>query len=172
MRLSHSAREWSQVAADRDGDSGAFACGRSSLFGAARASITGSEHTGQRRLQPRICRQETLPVQLHELTHDLGIRCEADEDEHPGRVELAPFSGEGVLDDDRLEVALPRQLDGVDIRETVDVGVLGHLLDDDLAGCELGVAGGDGDVPGEAGQEEPLLSGGVAAAADEDVLAR
>jgi hypothetical protein len=87
-------------------------------------------------------------------------------------VELAPFSGEGVLDDDRLEVALPRQLDGVDIRETVDVGVLGHLLDDDLAGCELGVAGGDGDVPGEAGQEEPLLSGGVAAAADEDVLAR
>ena len=56
------------------------------------------------------------------------------------------------------------------VGDDTDGAVLLDLVDDDLAGCQRGVAGDDGHVFREAGQEDAFLAGAVAATHNGHVL--
>jgi hypothetical protein len=76
-----------------------------------------------------------------------------------------------VAQHNRFQLAVPPEfLDGGAVAD-IDLRVLAHVLLGDIAGSEVGIARNDGDVARELRQEACLLSGAVAAAHHEHVLA-
>jgi hypothetical protein len=103
-----------------------------------------------------------------------GIGDVADGEEHEGDREHVLFAGDLVFDAEALDVLFldAEHLFDDGVGEEADVGVSHGAVEHDLGGAELFAAVDEGDLGGEAGEEEGFFHGGVAAADDRDLLAR
>ena len=119
------------------------------------------------------CLDVALGVEVDHALEGDGVGDVADGEEHEGDGQDVLFAGDLVFDAKTFDVLF---LDAEDLfndcaGEEADVGVGHGAVKHDLGGAELFAPVDDGDLGGEAGEEESFLHGGVAAADDRDLLA-
>ena len=102
-----------------------------------------------------------------------GVGDVADAEEHEGDGEGPALAGLLVEEAEAFEVLLFDAEDLFDdgVVEELDLGVGDGALEHDAGGAEVFGAVDDGDLGGEAGEEEGFFHGGVAAADDGDLFA-
>ncbi len=112
-------------------------------------------------------------VEVHHALEGLGVGNVADAEEHEGDGQGVFHAGGGVLEAQALDVLFLDAEDLLDdgVGAELDLRVRLGALEHDGAGAELFRAVDEGDLGGEAGEEEGFFHGGVAAADDGDLLA-
>jgi hypothetical protein len=112
-------------------------------------------------------------VEVEHALEGEGVGDVADAEEHEADGKDVLFAGGSVLEAEALDVLLLDAEDLFDggVGDELDVGVGHGAFEHDLRGTEVFAAVDDGDLGGEAGEEERLFHGGVAAADDGDLFA-
>ena len=112
-------------------------------------------------------------VEVHHALEGFGVGLVADAEEHEGDGEDSLCAGDAILEAQAFDVLFFDAEDLFDegVVAELDGGVFLGALEHDGAGAELLGAVDEGDLGGEAGEEERFLHGTVAAADDRDLLA-
>jgi hypothetical protein len=112
-------------------------------------------------------------VDVDQAPEGFGVGDVADGEEHEGDRQDVHLVGDFVFDAESLDVLLldAEHLLDDGVGEEIDLGMSHGAVEHDLGGAELFAAIDDGDLGGEAGEEEGLFHGSVSAADDGDLLA-
>lgn len=114
-----------------------------------------------------------LRVEVYHAAEGFGVGDVADGEKHEGDGQNVLFAGDLVFDAEALDVLVldAEHLFDDGVGEELDLGVSDGAVEHDLRGTELFASVDDGHLGGEAGEEEGLFHGGVAASDDGDLFA-
>jgi hypothetical protein len=112
-------------------------------------------------------------IEVHHALEGEGVGDVADAEEHEADRENVLLVGDEVFEAQALDVLFfdAENLFHRGAGQELNVGMGHGAVEHDLRGAELSGAVDEGDLGGEAGEEEGLFHGGVAAADDGDLLA-
>jgi hypothetical protein len=112
-------------------------------------------------------------VEIDLAFESVGVGCVADAQEHEADGECPLLAGLGVFELETFEILFfyTDALFDDGVVEELDLRVCNGALQHDARGTEVFGAVDDGDLGGEAGEEDGLFHGGVATADDGDLLA-
>jgi hypothetical protein len=168
-----------EILFDLEGGHAARAGGSDGLTVAAVLDVSAGEDAGEKfaveSSEDVVAGEDVaLGVEVDHAAEGFGVGDVADGEEHEGDRQNVLFAGDLVFDAEALDVLVldAEHLFDDGAGEELDLGVSHGAVEHDLGGAELFASVDDGDLGGEAGEEESLFHGGVSAADDGDLFAR